>query len=138
MSAKKHHFVPQMLLRRFADNRQRVTVHRLDRAAAHPSSIRDVGHRNRGHSVYLPDREPDHDVLERQMSGLEGEAARVIDRLATGRATSVEDADREVLPGSWRCSGPGTAAPWQRSAQRSAPAAPTDGLPTSTPTSPAG
>jgi hypothetical protein len=47
-SAKKHHFVPQMLLRRFADDKEKLTVHRLDRADAHTASVRDLGHRNQG------------------------------------------------------------------------------------------
>ncbi len=97
MSAKKHHFVPQMLLRRFADDKQKLTVHRLDGRPEHTASVRDLGHGNQGHTLHLPDREPNHDVLEHQMSDLEGEASQVIDRLAAGRAKDVGDADRDVL-----------------------------------------
>lgn len=96
-SAKKHHFVPQMLLRRFADDKGKLTVHRLDRADAHTASVRDLGHRNQGHTLYFPGREPNQDVLEQQMSDLEGEASRAVDRLAAGRATTLDEDDREVL-----------------------------------------
>lgn len=60
-------------------------------------STRDLGHRNQGHTLRLPNREPNHDVLERQMSDLEGEAAEVIDHLAAGRTNAVGDGNREIL-----------------------------------------
>jgi hypothetical protein len=43
---KKHHFVPQFLLRNFADVRGRLMVHRMDRDTSYPASVGDLGHRN--------------------------------------------------------------------------------------------
>jgi hypothetical protein len=86
-----------MLLRRFADDRHRLLVHRLDSDVPHPASVRDVGHRNRGHSLQFPGRDANHDVLERRMSGLEGAASQVIDRITPGTGTSLDDDDCDIL-----------------------------------------
>lgn len=41
--SKKHHFVPQVLLRRFADSKKRLAVHLLDGEGSFPASVNDVG-----------------------------------------------------------------------------------------------
>jgi hypothetical protein len=94
---KKHHYVPQFLLRLFADDRGRLLIHRTDRVASYPASVRDVGHTNLGHSLFWPSREPDHVTLEQGMSQIEGAAAEVIKTLRSTTARTVSESQREVL-----------------------------------------
>jgi len=94
---KKHHFVPQFLLRNFADSREQLTVHRLAADATYMSSVRALGHRNDGHTLFWPNREPNKVILEKKMSALEGAAKLVVDRLATGRGQDLTTEEREVL-----------------------------------------
>jgi hypothetical protein len=103
MSApKKHHYVPQFLLQHFAADRGRLQIHRMDRQASdqqasYPANVRDVGQTNQGHSLYWPDREPDHATLEMGMSEIEGAAAEVIRALRSSTTRTITEAQREVL-----------------------------------------
>lgn len=81
---KKHHYVPQFLLRIFADTPDQLMVHRADRNQEYQANVGDLGHRNLGHSLYWPDREPDHVSLETRMTEIEG--ARHSDQPASGGA----------------------------------------------------
>jgi hypothetical protein len=92
---KKHHFVPQFVLRRFADEHQQLIVHRLDRETFYRARVVDVGHRNHGHTLYWPNRPANQESLEKQMAVIEADASRVIADLDSGR--SLGDAEREVL-----------------------------------------
>lgn len=94
---KKHHYVPQFLLRNFADDRGQLVVHRTDRPQHFFASARDVGHRNFGHSLFWPHREPDHTSLEIGMAEIESAAAGVVTQLRSSRVHSVTPAQREVL-----------------------------------------
>jgi hypothetical protein len=94
---KKHHFVPQFLLRNFADARGKLVVHRTDQQRQYDASVRDLGHRNFGHSLFWPNREPDHVSLESRMSDIEGAAAATIEDLRGTRTRSVSTDQREVL-----------------------------------------
>lgn len=55
--SKKHHFVPQILLRRFADSKKRLAVHRPDGDRSFPAGVNDVGEGPHGHALRLPERE---------------------------------------------------------------------------------
>ncbi len=98
MSApKKHHYVPQFLLQHFADDRGRLQIHRMDGQASYPANVRNVGHTNQGHSLYWPDREPDHATLEMGMSEIEGAAAEVIRALRSSTTRTITADQREVF-----------------------------------------
>jgi hypothetical protein len=94
---KKHHFVPQFQLRYFANVENQLSVIHVDAERAYESSVKSTGQRSYGHSIYWPNRAPDHISLERKMSDLEGEADAVVKRLADARGNEIGDSDREVL-----------------------------------------
>lgn len=94
---KKHHYVPQFLLRNFADTNGQVQVHRADVERRYRASVRDLGHRNFGHSLFWPNREPDHASLETRMTSIEGAAASVVTELRSNRTRSTTVDQRETL-----------------------------------------
>ncbi|SFN48200.1 Protein of unknown function [Actinomadura madurae] len=96
-NAKKHHFVPQFLLRRFADTNEKLIVHRLGARESFISTVRNVGHRNLGHTVVRPGQEPDHTSMETAMSLVEGEAASAIAKLDSIRLRRVPDEFRSPI-----------------------------------------
>ena len=91
--------MPQFLLERFADRQRRLTVYRLKAADSHVASVRDVGHRNLGHTIYMPGRNPDHETLEKGMSEIEGATAGVVRDLLASRKGEISTEHKEVL--SW-------------------------------------
>ena len=95
--AKKHHYVPQFLLRRFADTGERLLVVRTDADRQYVGSVRDVGHENQGHTLFWPDRAPDRTSLEARMADLEGAANQVVDELLSTRTRVLSDEQRETL-----------------------------------------
>ena len=105
---KKHHFVPQFLLRRFADQAERLIVHRVMAQKQYQASVTNVGHRNFGHTLYRPGRAPDHTTLEAAMSQIEGDAMSAIRTLDAARSRTVPSEAREAL--AWLL-----ALQWQRS-----------------------
>jgi hypothetical protein len=74
---KKHHFVPQFLLRGFADEKGSLVVHGLNPATRYVSKIRDIGHENDGHALFRRDGTIDRESLEAAMGQIEGDAARL-------------------------------------------------------------
>jgi hypothetical protein len=98
-SRKKHHFVPQFQLRYFANGSEQLLVHRLDREQSFTSSVGDVAHRNYGHSLYWPGREPNHDLLEEEMANLEGHTKAVVEELSTTDRLRLTVDERSTL--SW-------------------------------------
>jgi hypothetical protein len=66
------------------------------------SAVRDLGHRNFGHSIYRPGHEPDHVSMEAAMGNIEGEAATVVRELVQSRERTVPAVP---WPGSWPSSG---------------------------------
>ncbi|MEV4807929.1 DUF4238 domain-containing protein [Nonomuraea sp. NPDC049421] len=106
--AKKHHFVPQFLLRRFAGSGEKLTVHHVTRGVIFTSTVRNIGHRNLGHTMTMPGSEPDHTTLETEMSKIEAEAAAAISKLSTSNHKIVPDELRPAI--AWFL-----ALQWQRS-----------------------
>lgn len=106
--AKKHHYVPQFLLKYFADKRGKLVIHQVGREHRYNSTVRDIGHRNYGHSVYRPGGEPDHVSMEAAMSGIEGDAATVVRELVQSWERAVPEHARHAL--AWLL-----ALQWQRS-----------------------
>ncbi|WP_030618269.1 DUF4238 domain-containing protein [Streptomyces fulvoviolaceus] len=105
---KKHHFVPQLLLRRFADPAERLIVHRVMAQKQYQASVTNVGHRNFGHTLYRPGRAPDHTTLEAAMSQIEGDAMAAIRTLDAARSRALRGDACEAL--AWLL-----ALQWQRS-----------------------
>ena len=87
---KKHHFVPQFLLRGFADDKEALVVHGLDPANRYFSKVRDVGHQNDGHTLFQRDGTADRETLEAAMSQIEGDAADAVRELADGESLTDE------------------------------------------------
>lgn len=106
--AKKHHFVPQFLLRRFAGQDERLMVHRVSTEQQYISTVRNLGHRNNGHTLYHPNHEPDPVTLEHAMAQIEGDAASAVRELDESRGRSVSPQSRRAL--AWFL-----ALQWQRS-----------------------
>lgn len=108
LHAKKHHFIPQFLLRHFAGPKGKLVVHQLMSGRRFGSAVGNLGHRNLGHSIYRPGREPDHVSMEAAMCDIEADAATVIRELVQGRERAVPDHARSAL--AWLL-----ALQWQRS-----------------------
>lgn len=79
--AKKHHYVPQFYLRKFAENEQVATV-RLPGDRRYVSSVIDTGSENRFHTVRQHTDNPE--ILEDAFAELEDDAAPVIERVEEG------------------------------------------------------
>ncbi len=94
---KKHHFVPQFLLHRFAGAGGQLVVHQYMSDRQFTSAVVNVGHRNYGHSLYWPGRAPDHVTMEAAMAAIEGEAASAIRELSRGRHRAVPHEARRPL-----------------------------------------
>ncbi|CAL9637050.1 DUF4238 domain-containing protein [Streptomyces sp. enrichment culture] len=105
--AKKHHFVPQFLLH-LAGPKGKLVAHQVMNERRFPTVVRDLGHRNFGHSIYRPGQEPDHISMEEAMGSIEGEAATVVRELVQGRERAVPAHARSAL--AWLL-----ALQWQRS-----------------------
>ena len=95
--AKKHHFIPQFLLQHFAGQRGKLVIHQVMSEWRLNSSVRDVGHRNLGHSIYRLGQEPDHDSMEAAMGNIEGEAATAVRELVQRRERVVPSHSRHAL-----------------------------------------
>lgn len=76
--AKKHHFVPQILLREFAGTNQKLHVHGIDNEREFDAKPQGLAQTNNGHALISPDGSTDRSTLERRMSSVEGEAAAAI------------------------------------------------------------
>jgi hypothetical protein len=81
---RKHHFVPQFLLRGFADEKESLVVNRLDPPGWYVSKVRDIGHENDAHTRVRGDGSIDRSSLEAAMSDVEGDAATAVRDLANG------------------------------------------------------
>lgn len=94
--SKRHHWISQMILKRFANERSQVEV--LDVTADAPSRLanpRDTFHRKHAHRVTgLP---VSQDFFEQAHSRVESDAARVIRRWETDPAALITTADRDTM-----------------------------------------
>ena len=95
---QKHHYVPQFLLRRFADSQKKLLVHPTDRdEPPRWSPVRKTAQTLGGHTLHWPGREPDHVGLENAMGSIETETGKVVAALLAGNARTPSEDDREVL-----------------------------------------
>ncbi|SEF38416.1 Protein of unknown function [Amycolatopsis pretoriensis] len=95
---QKHHYVPQFLLRRFADTSKKLLVHHTDKEER-PGRVHvgNLAQTFRGHTLYWPGREPDHATIESGMGSIETHTGRVVADLLAGGARSPAPDQREVL-----------------------------------------
>lgn len=103
LHAKKHHFIPQFLLQHFAGQRGKLVIHQVMSERRFNSSVRDVGHRNLGHSIYRPGQEPDHVSMEAAMGNIEGEAATAVRELVQNRLPATKQGGRSRQGRPVRC-----------------------------------
>lgn len=89
---RKHHFVPQFLLRGFGDEAGRLVVHRVHGNGSYTATVRDIGHQNDGHALRRRDGTLDRTSLEQSMGQVESAAAAVMSQLVDGAEL---DADRQ-------------------------------------------
>lgn len=95
---QKHHYVPQFLLRRFADQNKKLLVHRTDkRERPQRAPVRKTAQTLSGHSLYWPGREPDHTSIEAGMSSIETATNNVIASLLDSTVHTPSEEQREVL-----------------------------------------
>lgn len=91
--AKKHHYVPQFLLNKFALDGQIVTV-RLPGDVRFISAVVDTGMENHFHTI--PEHPTDPVALEAALGGVEGAAAPILDQVENGTWPFAAD-DRATL-----------------------------------------
>lgn len=92
--AKLHHYVPQAYLRGFANAKGRVKVVPLDRSRdPFISSVKNVAAQTHFHTI---DELEEPDAFETALSGVEGEAVRIIGQFGKGEFPPSED-DRLTL-----------------------------------------
>ncbi|WP_407563122.1 DUF4238 domain-containing protein [Streptomyces sp. 184] len=108
--AKKHHFIPQFLLQHFAGRRGKLVIHQVMSERRFNSTVRDVGHRNFGHSIYRPGSEPDHASMEVAMSKIEAEAADLALQRGSQTRSGSAGLSGEVALDLWRWEQPRRAA----------------------------
>lgn len=80
--SKKHHYVPQLLLRRFATEEEQIVTVRLPGGTRFTASVLDTGSENKFHTVSRNKANPQ--VLEEAFGELEGAAAPVLRRIESG------------------------------------------------------
>src|SRR5258708_13939271 len=101
---KKQHFVPQLLLRQFADPNERIFCYDMSRDRSFATNVRDAGHQNQFFSVLEADGQESPGVtFESYFQRFETLAAGAIRRieaaLTRGVAKVVSDIDRSALAG---------------------------------------
>ncbi len=95
---EKHHYVPQFLLRRFADSNKKLLVYSADKdERPRWAPVRKVAQTLRGHTLYWPGREPDHTILEASMGSIETATGKVLASLLSSYVRTLSDEAREVL-----------------------------------------
>lgn len=94
---KKHHFVPQFLLRNFTDAAGQLEVWRLDESPPYRSTATDLAHRNHGHTLILPNRPPNPNLFEDWMGEIESAASDVVRRLTERPRDKLGAEDKDVL-----------------------------------------
>lgn len=97
--AKKHHYVPQFLLREFAGTDLKLHVHGIDKDREFSTGPLGLAQTNNGHTLVSMDGTTDRATLERRMSSLEGDAATAIRDLKASPGKAITEEQIDVL--SW-------------------------------------
>lgn len=91
--AKWHHYVPRMLLRGFATEKDMITAVRLPGDTTFTVSTKSVAAKKHLYSVVVEGQEPD--AFEKMLGSVEADASRIIRRVVAGRVRlSEEDRNR--------------------------------------------
>jgi hypothetical protein len=105
--ARRHHIVPQFILRRFADEDGNVVVYDVEADKEWSGSVRKIAVENDFYTVETP--EGPSDLAEEALAKIEGLAAAAIDRVLGGSFPPDND-DRQAISAflALQCSAPQT------------------------------
>src|SRR5688500_7539718 len=81
--ARRHHYVPQFYLRRFADQKDQVRMIRRSTGKVVTTSVSNAAVQVGFYDVETEDGTP-RDLVERFLSSVEGEVAEVFERIDAG------------------------------------------------------
>ena len=93
MNAKRQHYVPRLLLSRFADERGQVLTYDIKERRSFPQAYGNAAAETHFYRVENPDEEPSNEV-EAMLAQVEGFAAEAIRRLVDERVWPPSDDDR--------------------------------------------
>ncbi|MFE5835840.1 DUF4238 domain-containing protein [Arthrobacter sp. NPDC056493] len=93
----RHHYVPQFLLRRFANAKEQLRIHRIADGKSFTSVVLNTGQVKDGHTLYGSEGQKDRSLLESSMSHIETESGAVIDELVGSTATEVTDEQKQEI-----------------------------------------
>ena len=96
---KKHHYVPQSILRRFSIKNEGRQVHVFDKASArtYAAAIVNAGSENHFYSVEVGDQ---RFVLEHLFDDIDREGATLLDKICQARSLCVLSKDERILLGA--------------------------------------
>lgn len=95
---QQHHYVPQFVLKRFADSNKKLLVYRTDKEEPpRRAPVRNTAQTRFGHTLYWPGREPDHASVEAGMNSIETATGKVVASLLASNPPSLSAEAREVL-----------------------------------------
>lgn len=92
----RHHYVPQFLLRRFANAKEQLQVHRIADDKSFPSAVLNTGQVKDGHTLYGASGR-NRTLLESAMSAIESESAAAIEQISPSTATEVTDEQKQAI-----------------------------------------
>ncbi|WP_190238248.1 DUF4238 domain-containing protein [Cereibacter johrii] len=87
---KRQHYVPQFLLKRFADNDGKLSVFVRTRGLSHRASPKDVACQRYYNAAKLESGEIDTQTIEKELSLIEGAGSAAINTLLSGERPTVE------------------------------------------------
>jgi hypothetical protein len=93
---KKHHYVPQSILRRFSINNEGRQIHVFDKASArsYVAAITDAGAENHFYSIEVGDQRL---VLEDLFNDIDYEGAELLDKICQARSLSTLSEEERLL-----------------------------------------
>ena len=93
---KKHHYVPQSILRRFSINNEGRQIHVFDKASvrSYVAAITDAGAENHFYSVEIGDQRL---VLEDLFNDIDNEGAKLLDKICQARSLTTLSAEERLL-----------------------------------------
>ena len=92
----RHHYVPQFLLRRFANSKEQLQVHRLADNKSFSSTLLKTGQVKDGHTIYGASGR-NRTFLESAMSAIETESGAAIDEIVASAATEVTNEQKQAI-----------------------------------------
>lgn len=93
----RHHYVPQFLLRRFANAKEQLRLHRIADNKSFTSVVLNTGQVKDGHTLYGAEGGKNRTLLESSMSEIETVSGAVIGELVGSMATEVTDEQKQEI-----------------------------------------